>query len=109
MVVGDVDGDEVLRLAEEVLPKTSGPLIPRDYGVEEPLTPCQKETRGRMEIAMPTFMAGFKCPPQHGGEEQARSTALGELAIDVLAGRVQSSVCPAVQSGAAQRLLRVQL
>ena len=35
---------------------------------------------------MPTFMAGFKCPPQHGGEEQARSTALGELAIDVLAG-----------------------
>ena len=86
VVVGDVDGDEVLRLAEEVLPKTSGPLIPRDYGVEEPLTPCQKETRGRMEIAMPTFMAGFKCPPQHGGEEQARSTALGELAIDVLAG-----------------------
>ena len=86
VVVGDVDGDEVLRLAEEVLPKTSGPLIPRDYGVEEPLTPCQKETRGRMEIAMPTFMAGFKCPPQRGGEEQARSTALGELAIDVLAG-----------------------
>lgn len=86
VVVGDVDGDEVLRLAEEVLPKTSGPQIPRDYGVEEPLTPCQKETRGRMEIAMPTFMAGFKCPPQHGGEEQARSTALGELAIDVLAG-----------------------
>ena len=35
---------------------------------------------------MPTFMAGFKCPPQHGGEAQMRSTALGELAIDVLVG-----------------------
>ena len=86
VVVGDVDGDEVLRLAEEILPKTSGPLIPRDYGTEEPLTPCQKETRSRMEVSMPTFMAGFKCPPQHGGEAQMRSTALGELAIDVLVG-----------------------
>lgn len=86
VVVGDVDGDEVLRLAEDILPKTSGPLIPRDYGVEEPLEPCQKETRSCMEVAMPSFLAGFKCPPQHGGEEQARSTALGELAIDVLAG-----------------------
>ena len=74
------------RLAEEVLPKTSGPLIPRDYGAEEPLTPCQKETRSRMEIAMPSFLAGFKCPPQHGGEAQHRFTAIGELACDVLMG-----------------------
>lgn len=86
VVVGDVDGDEVLRLAKETLPGTTGPLIPRDYGAEEPLTPCCKRTHSAMEVSMPTFMAGFKCPPQHGGEAQARSTALGELAIDVLAG-----------------------
>ena len=35
---------------------------------------------------MTTFMAGFKCPPQHGGEEQMRNNLLGDLAIDVLLG-----------------------
>lgn len=37
-VVGDVDPQEVLRLAREVLPAGSGPAIPRDYGEEEDLT-----------------------------------------------------------------------
>ena len=35
---------------------------------------------------MTTFMAGFKCPPQHGGEEQMRNNLLGDLAIDVMLG-----------------------
>ena len=32
------------------------------------------------------FPGGFKCPPQHGGEEQHRFAAIGELACDVLMG-----------------------
>ena len=35
---------------------------------------------------MPTFLVGFKCPPQHGGEAQHRFAAIGELACDVLMG-----------------------
>ena len=36
-VVGDVDPAEVVRAAREVLPRESGPAIPRDYGREEGL------------------------------------------------------------------------
>ena len=86
VVVGDVDGDEVLRLAEEILPKTSGPLIPRDYGAEEPLTPCQKETRSRMEVSMPTFSVGFKCPPPEKGLETMRREIIGDLVAEILIG-----------------------
>ena len=39
-----------------------------------------------MEVSMPSFLVGFKCPPQHGGEEQHRFAAIGELACDVLMG-----------------------
>ena len=35
---------------------------------------------------MPSFLVGFKCPPQQGGEAQHRFAAIGELACDVLMG-----------------------
>ena len=86
VVVGDVDPAEVVRAAREVLPRESGPAIPRDYGREEDLTPHMTRIEDRMEVAMPTFLVGFKCPPQHGGEAQHRFAAIGELACDVLMG-----------------------
>ena len=86
VVVGDLDPLSVFSLAEEVLPKSSGPAIPRDYGEEKELTPLEAETSCRMEIAMPTFLLGFKCPPMSGGQEQMRRTLIGELACDVLLG-----------------------
>ena len=86
VVVGDLDPLSVFSLAEEVLPKSSGPSIPRDYGEEKELTPLEAETSCRMEIAMPTFLLGFKCPPMSGGQEQMRRTLIGELSCDVLLG-----------------------
>ena len=86
VVVGDLEPDAVFSLAEEVLPKESGPTIPRDYGEEKELTPLEAETSCQMEIAMPTFLLGFKCPPMSGGQEQMRRTLIGELACDVLLG-----------------------
>ena len=35
---------------------------------------------------MTNFLAGFKCPPQHGGEAQMRNNLIGELACDILMG-----------------------
>ena len=35
---------------------------------------------------MPTFLAGFKCPPAPEGQERMRNNILGELACDVLLG-----------------------
>ena len=86
VVVGDVEPQQVLDIARRVLPKDSGELIERDYGAEEPTEAARAYAEERMEVSMPSFLAGFKCPPQHGGEEQHRFAAIGELACDVLMG-----------------------
>ena len=86
VVVGDVEPQQVLDIARRVLPKDSGELIERDYGAEEPTEAARVYAEERMEVSMPSFLAGFKCPPQHGGEEQHRFAAIGELACDVLMG-----------------------
>lgn len=86
ILVGDVDRQKVIDLAERVLPRESGSVIERDYGAEESLVPHEKLTRCTMEISMPTFLAGFKCPPVPEGQERLRSGIIGELACDVLAG-----------------------
>ena len=86
VVVGDVEPQQVLDIARRVLPKDSGELIEQDYGAEEPTEAAQAYAEERMEVSMPSFLVGFKCPPQHGGEEQHRFAAIGELACDVLMG-----------------------
>ncbi len=90
VVVGDVDEGEVVRLAEAVLPSSSGPAIARDYGEETSLAPVSKETRCCMEVSMPTFLAGFKCPPAPKGQEQMRYHIIGDLACDMLLGESSS-------------------
>ena len=85
VVVGDVDADKVLETARRILPESS-PVIPRDYGREEDLAPHMTRIEDRMEVAMPTFLLGFKCAPQADGPEQMRATAIGELACDLMMG-----------------------
>ena len=86
VVVGDVKPERIIAAANQILPAKSGPLIRRDYGAEEELTAAEHFVTAAMEVSMPTFLVGFKCPPQHGGEEQHRFTAIGELTCDVLMG-----------------------
>ena len=86
VVVGDVKPERIIAAANQILPAKSGPLIRRDYGAEEELTAAEHFVTAAMEVSMPSFLVGFKCPPQHGGEEQHRFTAIGELACDVLMG-----------------------
>ena len=86
VVVGDVKPERIIASANQILPAKSGPLIRRDYGAEEELTAAEHFVSAAMEVSRPTFLVGFKCPPQHGGEQQHRFTAIGELACDVLMG-----------------------
>lgn len=86
VVVGDVDDDEVLRIARDVLPEESGLAVERDYGQEEDLIPAASETQCAMEVSMPTFLVGCKCPPVSMGEEHYRQNILGDLACDLLLG-----------------------
>lgn len=86
VAVGDLDAEAVFRAAEDILPPESGPDIPRDYGGSEGDTPAQPETSCRMEVSMPSFLVGFKCPTPPEGEQRLRWDILGDLACDILMG-----------------------
>ena len=84
-VVGDVDPQCVVNLAQRVLPCESGPVIPRDYG-DEPDAVAERETSCAMEVSCPQFLAGFKCRPAQDGEEYMRLALIGDIACDILLG-----------------------
>ena len=84
--VGDVELDEICRIAEEILSKESGPVIRRDYGLEEGLLPACREKRMTMEVSMPIFLAGYKCSPPADGELLLRTNMIGDMACDILFG-----------------------
>lgn len=84
-VVGDVEPERVEEIATEILPKTGGPDIPRDYG-QEPEAVAEHESRRTMEVATPQFLTGFKCRPAADGDEWFKQALIGELASDILLG-----------------------
>lgn len=85
-VVGDVDADEVLSIARDVLPKERGAEIERDYGDAEDEAVHQKESACTMEVGQRQYLVGFKCPAVPDGEELFRQSLIGELACDILLG-----------------------
>ena len=84
-VVGNVDPVRIREIAQAILPREGGPVIPRDYG-EEPMEVAQKETRMAMKVATPQFLTGYKCAPAAEGEAYLRATVIGDMACDILLG-----------------------
>ena len=84
--VGGMDPERVAAEAEALLPPAGGPAIPRDYGREESLLPARRESCAAMEVSMPLFLAGYKCPPPAEGEARLRQSITGSIACDVLFG-----------------------
>lgn len=85
-VVGDVDPERVAELARQHTPKGTKMRAVRDYGAQEPMTCPQPVVRRQMEVSMPTFAIGFKCPPASGGAEAERLELIGDLAAELLTG-----------------------
>ena len=83
--VGGMEPEQVFAQAEALLPRESGPAALRGYGREDAL-PVRRTSRRRMEVSMPMFLAGYKCPPPAQGEERLRQSIIGDLACDVLFG-----------------------
>lgn len=83
-VAGDVDPETVVRIAREGTPAQPGVLPQRDYGVPEALSCPRSRMERTMEVAMPTFAIGFKCPPPES--EPLRREIVGEIAAEILAG-----------------------
>ena len=70
-VAGDVEPEEVVRIAREILPKEPGGHIERDYGGEEDGAAAKPEKELRMEVSTPIFQLGFKAEPAPAAEEKA--------------------------------------
>ena len=84
-VAGDVDPEQVAALAEQVLPKGRRSVgIPR-FG-REPAEVNRPLTRRKMDVAMPTFQMGFKCPAGLTGKAFAHWELMAELAAEALFG-----------------------
>lgn len=86
-VAGNVDPEEIVRIAREILPAGNRPEIGRDHGAPEPDTAAQPEAVLEMEVSTPVFLLGFKADaPPEDGREKLRQALTGELAYEALLG-----------------------
>ena len=83
-VVGDVDAQEVLAIAEECSPKTCAPVAQRHYGSSAVTNAglLQRE----MAVFMPTFCMGLPCQPPQKGMAAMEREIVGDLAAEILCG-----------------------
>ena len=85
-VIGDVDATSVIEQARRQTGPGCRPEITRCYGAPEPAANGPKRIEKQMEISMPTFAIGFRCPDAGRGAEAMRMELIGELAGEMLAG-----------------------
>ena len=74
-VVGNVDPDQVIALAREILPPEPGEIPESDYGTEKTAGPFAKELAVKMEVSAPQFLFGAKLPPEEKGGRTPSSDA----------------------------------
>ena len=98
-VVGDVDPAQVVAAAERILPQERRPLPVRDYGPPEEPGCCTSGTCRQMDVAMPTFQMGFKCPWPGFGPAGARQELVGDLAAEALMGESSRLYLELYQAG----------
>ena len=85
-VVGDVDPQQVRKIALEVLPQTDENVVTRQESWAEEMT-CPESYRERtMEVAMPMFHLGFKYEPPAQGKDAVLCEAIGDLAAEAFFG-----------------------
>ena len=98
-VVGDVDAERVVSLAEEVLPGDEVLPAVSDYGPAEEPKPEKAFVSERMEVSMPSFQAGFKAAVPKRGRETMKAEFVGDLAADLLLGQSSPLYCEMYESG----------
>ena len=89
-VIGDVDAHVVIDQVRRRTPEGKPEKIERCYGAPEPETAQTRRIEKEMEISMPAFAIGFRCPDAGRGPEAMRMDLIGELAGEILIG--ESSV-----------------
>ena len=85
-VVGDVDAEDVARIAGEMLPKEAAPVGVKKIEWPETMERPFETVEGQMEVAMPMFQLGFRCESAPNGMESIRQEVVGDLAAEALFG-----------------------
>ena len=85
-VAGDVEFQDVMDIAQKILPAEPGEIPGRDYGPAEDLKPVKARISKAMDVSLPIFLAGCKSPPAARGRESLRLDLISALALDLLAG-----------------------
>lgn len=85
-VVGDVDPESVVRIAQNTLGQEEKEAGKKLRLWHEGMTCPQEEVSMQMEVAMPNFQLGFKCEPIGSGEAAIRQEIIGDLAAEALFG-----------------------
>lgn len=98
-VVGDVDAEEVCRIAEETLPASEPVQVVRQTAFPEKMSCQESLTECKMDVAMPTFQLGFKCEAPGYGEEGVRQEMVADLAAEMLFGESSALYLQLYQEG----------
>lgn len=85
-VIGDVDPQEVVTLAREILPEIDEAVVERTDAWAEEMTCTENYVERTMEVAMPMFQLGFKCEPPENGDDAVYAEMVGDLAAEALFG-----------------------
>ncbi len=85
-VVGDVEPERVMEIAEQVLPKDPGPRAVKRRPWRSTVHPARPEIRETMDVAMPMFQLAFGCECPGKGEEGILQEIIGDLAAEALFG-----------------------
>ena len=85
-VVGDVDPEAVVRIAEEQLGSEKLPVGEKWKNWTESMACPRAEVTAKMEVAMPMFNLAFKCEPLGTGDAAIREEMVADLAAEALFG-----------------------
>ena len=85
-VIGDVDASSVIEQARRQTPEGKKPRVERCYGEPEPETVKTRRVEKQMEISMPAFAIGLRCPDAGSGLDAMRTEFIGDLAGEILIG-----------------------
>lgn len=85
-VVGDVEPEEVARIAKEIVTAPALPAPRTDYGEAEPEEAVSHYSERHMAVSAPLFEMGFKIQPPEEGAALLKTQMIGALAGDLLMG-----------------------
>ena len=89
-VVGDVDPENIVSTAMDLLHAQPLPMGEKAPFPPEDMTVLKAHTEKEMDVAMPMFNMGFKCEPLGKGQEAIAQEIIGDLAAEVLFGEASA-------------------